>query len=244
LRLDDIELPDEVNSVHAERRMELWNTLERRFLERHTATSFESHHALYRKAADMMRPEVRSAFDLSEEPDDVRRKYGPGQFGQGCLLARRLVERGVPFVEVGLGEGLGWDTHADNFTQLKRLSTELDAGWATLMTELAERRLLDSTTILWMGEFGRTPQINPQAGRDHFPAAWSCVFAGGGIAGGQAYGRTSADGATVEENQVAIGDVLATLSTALGVPPDEENITPEDRPIKIAEGTPIREILA
>jgi uncharacterized protein (DUF1501 family) len=95
-----------------------------------------------------------------------------------------------------------------------------------------------------MGEFGRTPQINPNAGRDHFPAAWTCVFAGGGVAGGQAYGRTSADGTTVEEKPAAIGDVLATLSTALGVPPESENDTPEGRPIKIAEGTPIGEILS
>jgi hypothetical protein len=244
LKLDDLELPGDVDARQAARRMELWSKLEDRFLHHHGAESFEAHHALYRKAADMMRPEVRAAFDLADEPDEVRRKYGPGQFGQGCLLARRLVERGVPFVEVALGEGLGWDTHVDNFKMLKPLLGELDAGWATLMTELAERDLLDSTTILWMGEFGRTPQINQQTGRDHFPTAWSCVFAGGGIAGGQAYGKTSADGTAVEDNQVAIGDVLATLCTALGVPPDTENFTPEERPIKIAEGTPIQQILA
>jgi len=174
----------------------------------------------------------------------VRSKYGPGQFGQGCLLARRLVERGVPFVEVALGDSGAWDTHQDNFTQVRTLSEQLDAGWATLMTELQERGLLDSTTILWMGEFGRTPTINANAGRDHFPAAWSCVFGGGGIQGGQAYGRTSADGTVVEENKVDIGDILATLCAALGVAPDEENITPAARPVKIAEGSPIRDILA
>jgi hypothetical protein len=244
LRLEDIEFPGDVDARQAARRMELWTRLERQFLENHSGGGFEAHHALYRKAADMMRPEVRAAFNLSDEPEEVRRKYGTGLFGQGCLLARRLVERGVPFVEVGLGEGLGWDTHIDNFKTLPRLLGELDSGWATLMTELAERDLLDSTTILWMGEFGRTPQINPQSGRDHFPTAWSCVFAGGGIAGGQAYGRTSADGSTVEENPAVIGDVLATLCTALGVPPETENVTPEERPIKIAEGAPIKALLA
>jgi hypothetical protein len=244
LRLDNIEFPGDVDDRQAARRMELWTKLERGFLDNHAGGGFEAHHALYQKAADMMRPEVRSAFDLSGESNQVREKYGSGLFGQGCLLARRLVERGVPFVEVGLGEGLGWDTHVDNFKTLPRLLGELDAGWSTLMAELAERELLESTTILWMGEFGRTPQINPQAGRDHFPAAWSCVFAGGGVAGGQAYGKTSPDGTTVEQNPVAIGDVLATLCTALGVPPDAENTTPEQRPIKIAEGTPIRSILA
>jgi uncharacterized protein (DUF1501 family) len=243
LKLENVEPPPGVDARHAARRMELWNALESRFLENSGVASFEAHHALYRKAADMMRPELGDAFNLSAEPDDVRRKYGVGQFGQGCLLARRLVEHGVPFVEVGLGQGR-WDTHADNFKTLKELLAELDAGWSTLMTELGERGLLDSTTILWMGEFGRTPQINGQAGRDHFPAAWSCVFAGGGIAGGQAYGRTSADGTKVEENPTAIGDVLATLSTALGVPPDNTNETAQSRPIKIAEGTPIQQILS
>lgn len=243
LKLDDLELPAGVDARQAVRRMELWQALEQRFFARHSGSAFEAHHALYRKAADMMRPEVRAAFDLSGEPDDVRRAYGPGIFGQGCLLARRLVERGVPFVEVGLGEGLGWDTHQDNFRQVRRLSEELDAGWSSLMRELGERGLLESTTILWISEFGRTPAINSMAGRDHFPNAWSCVFAGGGIRGGDAYGSTSADGSRVEEQPVGIGDVLATLAAALGVPPDHENITASDRPVKIAEGTPIRDIL-
>jgi uncharacterized protein (DUF1501 family) len=224
--------------------MKLWTAMEKKYLTAGAQPSFEAHNALYRKAAGMMRPAVRSAFDLTEENDDVRKKYGSGLFGQGCLLARRLIERGVPFVEVALGGGLGWDTHVDNFRGVKRLSEELDAGWASLMMELDERGLLESTTILWVGEFGRTPQINQNTGRDHFPAAWTCVFGGGGIAGGQAYGRTSADGMAVEENQVAIGDVLATLSTALGVPPTRENNTSSGRPIKVAEGTQISAILS
>jgi Protein of unknown function (DUF1501) len=243
LKLEDLELPAGVDAEQVARRMELWNTLERKFFDGRSADSFAAHNAIYRKAADMMRPEVRAAFDLSAEPDEIRRRYGPGLFGQGCLLARRLVERGVPFIEVPLGGGLGWDTHEDNFRQVRRLSAELDAGWATMMTELDDRGLLENTTILWISEFGRTPVINPNAGRDHFPAAWSCVFAGGGIQGGQAYGRTSPDGMIVEENQVAIGDVLATLCAALGVPPDHENITPSNRPIKLTEGNAIRELL-
>jgi uncharacterized protein (DUF1501 family) len=230
--------------VQQSRRLELWNALEQEFLAGHSAPAFAVHHGTYQKAAEMMRPQVRAAFDLSGESDAVRRRYGPGLFGQGCLLARRLVERGVPFVEVALGDGLAWDTHQDNFRRVQSLSAELDAGWATLMAELDERGLLESTTMLWMGEFGRTPMINGNGGRDHFPTAWSCVLAGGGIQGGQAYGRTSADGMQVEENTVGIGDVLATLCAALGVPPDSENITPSDRPIKLAEGTPIRALLA
>jgi uncharacterized protein (DUF1501 family) len=131
----------------------------------------------------------------------------------------------------------------NNFQSVKRLSAELDAGWGTLMRELKDRDLLDSTTILWMGEFGRTPNINAQAGRDHFPAAWSCVLAGGGIRGGQAYGRTSESGAEVEEGKVDVGNVLATLCKALGVDPGRQNISEMGRPIAITEGQPIDDLL-
>ena len=139
--------------------------------------------------------------------------------------------------------GLGWDTHQNNFRLVRNLSNELDAGWATLMSELADRGLLESTTILWMGEFGRTPKINANAGRDHYPNAWTCVLAGGGVHGGQAYGRTSDDGMTVEDGKVDVGDVLATLSEALGIDPATQNISEMGRPIKLAEGLPIRGIL-
>jgi hypothetical protein len=244
LKLENIEPPSGISGEQHLRRLEMWNSLEKKFLAGNASPSLSIHHGTYQKAVEMMRPEVRTAFNLADEPDEIRRKYGTGQFGQGCLLARRLVERGVPFVEVALGDGLGWDTHLENFKRVKELSAELDAGWGTLMTELSERGLLDRTTIVWMGEFGRTPAINNNAGRDHFPNAWSCVLGGGGIKGGQAYGKTSKDGTQIEENPVAIGDVLATLSSALGVPPESENVTPGDRPIKIAEGKPISAILA
>jgi len=186
------------------------------------------------------------AFDLSAEPDSVRSAYGNGAFGQGCLMARRLIEQSVAFVEVPLGSfggGASWDTHAGNFPTMKRLSQELDQAWSTLLTELKERGLLETTTVLWLGEFGRTPKINGNAGRDHFPAAWSCVFAGGGIRGGHAFGKTSNDGMTVEGGKVDVGDLRATLSQALGVEPQTENITSMGRPVKIAEGHPIKDIL-
>jgi uncharacterized protein (DUF1501 family) len=162
-------------------------------------------------------------------------------------MARRLIERGVPFIEVSLqGSGggvLGWDTHAQNFARVKSLSQELDAGWATLMSELADRGLLESTTILWLGEFGRTPVINRNGGRDHYPRAWTSVLAGGGIRSGQAYGRTSDDGTTVEENKVDVPDLLATLCRALGIDPGTQNVSELGRPIRIAEGQPIEAIL-
>jgi uncharacterized protein (DUF1501 family) len=162
-------------------------------------------------------------------------------------MARRLIERGVPFIEISLGfesGNLGWDTHTGNFPAVRTLSGQLDAGWGTLMTELKDRNLLDSTTILWIGEFGRTPKINENAGRDHFPNAWSCVLAGGGIAGGQFHGKTSDDGEEVTDGKVDIGDVLATLCRAVGVDPEKENVSNQGRPIKLAEGKPIEPILA
>lgn len=244
LRIENLAAPPGIEAARAARRMELWNALQKDFLGRRRDRSVAAHDTLYRRAVEMMRGDARAAFDLLGEPVAVRDAYGPGQFGQGCLMARRLIERGVPFVEVALGGAAGWDTHVDNFSQVRRLSEELDAGWGSLMRELSERGLLETTTILWIGEFGRTPQINSNAGRDHHPKAWTCVFAGGGIRGGQAYGRTSADGGSIEENQVGIGDVLATLAAAVGVDPEFENITNSDRPIKLAEGKPIREILA
>jgi hypothetical protein len=248
LKVDAIKPASGVTVSQAKRRLELWQALEDGFLASHTSASPQAHRTVYDNALRMIHSEAAKAFDLSQEPASVRDSYGKGVFGQGCLLARRLVEQGVPFVEVSLSSSsagsFGWDTHANNFEAVKALSAELDAGWASLMSDLAERGLLESTTIVWMGEFGRTPQINGQAGRDHFPRAWSCVLGGGGIAGGHAYGRTSPDGMDIEENKVGVTDVLATLCAALGVPPETENNAITGRPIKIVNGSPIDGLLA
>ncbi|MDA7979055.1 MAG: DUF1501 domain-containing protein [Pirellulales bacterium] len=222
-------------------RLDLWRTLQEGFLAGHGSSAPNAHQTVYDSAVRMMQSEAVKAFDLSQETDAVRERYGRGQFGQGCLMARRLIERGVPFIEVGLSN---WDTHQDNFDAVAELSAQLDSGWSALMTDLSERGLLESTTILWMGEFGRTPRINPQAGRDHFPNAWSCVLAGGGINGGQAFGETSPDGMEVVDGKIDIPDVLATLCKALGVDPETQNISDLGRPIRIAEGTAIKGILA
>jgi uncharacterized protein (DUF1501 family) len=153
----------------------------------------------------------------------------------------------VSFVEVSLGMtsgGVGWDTHQDNFNSVKRLSADLDAGWSMLMADLDQRGLLESTTILWLGEFGRTPRINANAGRDHFPSAWSCVFAGGGIRGGQAYGRTSDDGYDIIDGKVGVTDVLATLCAAVGVDPSTLQASNTGRPVPVVDGIPISDLLA
>jgi hypothetical protein len=246
LRVDDLQAPRDVDASSVKARLDLWSSLQGDFLARKgKAAAPIAQHTVYERALRMMDSGAAKAFDLSAEPDEVRNAYGRGQFGQGCLMARRLVEQGISFVEVTLGS-LGadtWDTHQANFATVKSLSDQLDQAWSTLVTELEQRGLLESTTILWMGEFGRTPKINGNAGRDHFPAAWSCVFAGGGIRGGQVHGKTSPDGMTVEDGKVDVGDVLATLSAAVGIDPTHENITEMGRPIKVAEGTPIQSIL-
>jgi hypothetical protein len=246
LGVDDLQNPS-VNRQQEDARLELWRMLQSDFLATHSSASPRAQNTVYERAVRMMRSAAAQAFELSGESDKVRNAYGRGQFGQGCLMARRLIERGVPFIEIALrGSGgvQGWDTHQQNFDRVKTLSAELEAGWATLMTELRQRGLWESTTILWLGEFGRTPTINPSGGRDHFPRAWTTVLAGGGIQGGQAYGRTSADGSSVEENQVDVPDVLATLCRSLGIDPHTQNISDLGRPIKIAEGKPIEALLA
>ncbi len=251
LEVQNMSPPSGVTDDQFDARLDLLSNLEEGFRNSRQAVGPESHHSTYRQAVKMMRSEARKAFNLEEEPAELREKYGESQFGQGCLLARRLVERGVPFVEVSLSgtngnQALGWDTHINNFDAVKNLSNVLDPGWATLMSDLKERGMLDSTLIVWMGEFGRTPRINANTGRDHFPAAWTTVLAGGGIKGGQVVGRTSPDGMTVEERPVVVSDLLATICMALGLDPLKQNMSNVGRPIRLAdpEANPISEVLA
>ena len=150
-------------------------------------------------------------------------------------MARRLVEVGVPFVEVGLG---GWDTHMDNFERVKSLSGQVDAALSALLSDLKERGLLDSTLVVWMGEFGRTPHINTRGdkpGRDHFPKAWSLAMFGGGMKGGRVIGKTDKEGAEVVEQKTSVQDFLATSCELLGIDHAKENITPNGRPIKLVD---------
>jgi hypothetical protein len=249
LKVQDLDLPEGVNQAQAAGRIELLQDLERAFAAERPDLPTRSHQTAYDRAVGLMRSAAAKAFNLDEEKPSLRDTYGRNLFGQGCLLARRLVERGVPFVEVTMGGvnggAFGWDTHQDNFNQVKALSGVLDAAWAALMGDLKQRGLLDSTLIVWMGEFGRTPQITGANGRDHFPNAWSTVFAGGGINGGQAVGRTSADGTNIEERAVSVQDFLATVCKALGVDPLTKNTSNVGRPIRIVDKSaePIKELL-
>lgn len=251
LRVRNLDLAKDVDLAQADARLELLAGLETDFASEHPGAAAASHRSAYDQAVRMMRSEAVKAFDLSGEPAALRDAYGRNQFGQGCLLARRLVERGVPFVEVSLSgvqgaPGLGWDTHQSNFARVKQLCGVLDPGWATLIGDLKDRGLLETTLIVWMGEFGRTPKINQGGGRDHFPNAWSAVLAGGGIRGGQTIGRTSAGGESVQDRPVTIPDLVATLCKALGLDPRKQNISNVGRPIRLAdpEAKPIEEVLA
>jgi uncharacterized protein (DUF1501 family) len=185
-----------------------------------------------------MDPRAASVFDLEQEAEGTRDTYGRTVFGQGCLLARRLVERGVPFVEVTLD---GWDTHRDNFPRVADLSRNLDTAMAALLTDLKQRGLLESTLVVCQGEFGRTPTINTNTGRDHWPHAWSVVLAGGGIRGGQVIGATSPDGRDVIDRPASVPDLVATVCQAVGIDPRRQNLSNVNRPIRIADpsGTPI-----
>jgi hypothetical protein len=190
--------------------------------------------------------EVQRAFDLSLEPDRVRERYGRHTWGQSHLLARRLVEAGVRFVTTVNGPSIVWDTHSDNFRQLKtRLVPPMEMGFAALLDDLQDRGLLDSTLVVWMGDFGRTPRINPGAGRDHWPQCYTMVLAGGGIRGGQVYGSSDSQGAVPRTFPTAPADIHATMLTALGYDPHGiMYMSPEGRPFPLSEGTPIAALLS
>lgn len=247
LRVDNLLPPDGVDMQRVRQRKQFWNLLQESYGAAKRGGPASTHDTVYRRAMQLAESELVEAFDLKQEHDEVRRRYGVDSFGQGCLMARRLLERGVPVVEVSLSDGpggLAWDTHADNFTSVKRLSERLDRSWSQLMLDLKSSGLLEETTIVWMGEFGRTPKINEMGGRDHFPNAWSCVLGGAGVVGGSIVGKTSDDGMEVTDSPVTAPDFLATLCHAVGVDPETENMSEDLRPIKIVEGEPIHEILA
>jgi len=249
LALEDLKPPGDRGDAALKDQFDILRFMTREFDKGASAEAVKAHRASYAKAMRMVETQARKAFELDQEPAELRDAYGRNRFGQGCLLARRLVERGVAFVEVTLagspGNVAGWDTHIDNFNQVKSLSETLDPAWSTLMKDLRDRGLLASTLVVWMGEFGRTPKINHNGGRDHFPMAWSVALGGAGIKGGQAIGSSGADGQEVAERPVKVADLYATICTALGIDPKKENISPEGRPIPLVDraGKAIKELV-
>lgn len=222
------------------RRLALLGNLEQDFAASATQ-EVRDHQQQYDRASRMVLSPGMKAFDLSQEADSMRDAYGKSQFGASCLLARRLIEAGVTFIEIDVN---GWDTHNDNFDRTALLADQIDKPFAQLLADLKQRGMLDSTVIMWMGEFGRTPQINANAGRDHYPKAFNAVVAGGGIRGGQVIGETDAGGVEIVSNPVGIHDLYQTVCKTLKINAAKENMSPIGRPIKIVDGgKPIAELL-
>jgi hypothetical protein len=237
--LQDSHRASEVSPEDFDRRLSLADRMNRKFHERYPNPDVKAYEELYRDAISLMNSKDLKAFDLRLESQATRDLYGTGRFAQGCLLARRLVENGVRFVEVQLG---GWDTHYDNFTGVEGRCKEFDQAYAALITDLAKNGKLDETLVVVATEFGRTPEIKAehQNGRDHHPGAFSCVLAGGGIKGGIKHGSTDPGGAKVKDGLVTVQDFNATIAHALGLPYDTVIMSPTKRPFKIADkGVPV-----
>jgi hypothetical protein len=235
-----------VGSTRFAGRIGLLEDMERGLLRTSRSVAGRDHNTTYQRTLTLMRSKEAQAFDLSREPAEVQTAYGDSNFGRGCLMARRLVETGVPFVEVF---SPGWDTHKDNFNRVKQLSSQIDTPIATLIADLDARGLLDSTLVIWMGEFGRTPKITSNAGtagRNHYPKAWSSVLFGGGIKAGQVVGKTDKEGAEVVERPISGLDFLATVCSLLEIDYTKENATPIGRPIRIVDkgAKPVAEVIA
>jgi hypothetical protein len=211
-----------------QRRNDIRTFVEERFAERSKAEPTRMHIEAYQAARRLN--EASKAFNISDEWDKNRDLYGDSLFGKRCLLARKMVESGVPFIEVGQS---GYDTHADNFWGHKGKVPPMDHAWAGLLVDLEQRGLLEKTLVIWMGEIGRTPRVNNRSGRDHYVRCWSTALAGCGIKGGQAYGSSDEDGYDVKDNLVTEGDFFATIYKAMGVDPTIENYSGV-RPIPLA----------
>ncbi len=215
------------------RRLGLLGRLDEEYAARGARQEVVNQGKLYDKAAKMVLSPRMDAFDIQRETDATRATYGDSPFAAGCLLARRLVEAGVTFVEVTSN---GWDTHFDNDERTTELCASIDQPYAALLRDLEGRGMLANTLVVLMGEFGRTPKINARNGRDHYPRAFSAALAGGGVRGGQVIGGTSPDGANIEDRPVAVPDMLRTICHSLGIDADHENMSSIGRPIKVVDG--------
>lgn len=224
------------------RRMSILRKLENRFISEQRGQAASDHQQVLAKSYEVMTSQQMSSFRIQEESASTRERYGNTSFGRGCLMARRLVETGAPFVEVDFG---GWDNHQNIFTTLQEKLPVMDRAMSALIEDLDERGMLENTVLLWMGEFGRTPRINGQAGRDHWARSWSAVLGGAGIKGGLAVGQTNEDGSEVATKPYKSQDLMATVCHALGIPLDTVFKGVNGRPFKIAnKGSVIGELLS
>jgi uncharacterized protein (DUF1501 family) len=237
----DVGYARDVDQARFDRRLEALRQGEAAFAARTADPRVVARRAVFEKAVRMMRSPRLDAFDISAESDATRGLYGASPFGHGCLMARRLVEAGARYVEVVLD---GWDTHQNNFERVKTLCGTLDPALSGLVKDLEAHRLLGSTLVVCQGEFGRTPAVNPNDGRDHHPAASFCVLAGGGIKGGVVHGATDTEGRNAVGTPVTVPNLHATLATALGMDPLKDRVSPLGRPISVTDnGTAIAALL-
>jgi hypothetical protein len=226
-----------VDDVELRERLAIAEMMDLSFHKKYPAKLVRAYGDVYEEAIKLMNSKDLVAFDLSQEPKLMRDVYGDTRLGKSCLLARRLVEHGVRFVEITHG---GWDTHYDNHDLVPALTDPLDVSLSALLDDLHYRGLLDETLVVIGTEFGRSPEINGNAGRNHHPAAFTCILAGGGIQGGQVYGATDASGGSIADNGVTVPDFNATIAYALGLPIDKVIDSPSGRPFRIADkGRPI-----
>jgi hypothetical protein len=243
-KVRDLSVASDADRARLERRYSMLTQLDghQKHIEE-TTQVVKARDVFYEKAHSLISsPAAKRAFDLNLEPDPVREFYGRNSFGQSCLLARRLIEAGVHFVTVTDG---GWDTHQNNFKSLKdRLLPRLDRGYAALLQDLHDRGLLDNTLVVWFGDFGRTPKINPSAGRDHWASAGVACMGGGGIKTGEVVGATNQLGEFVIDNPVTPQDLAATIYHTLGIPLHTWYRSQDGRPVELVpEGKPIRQLV-
>ncbi|MDA0807047.1 MAG: DUF1501 domain-containing protein [Planctomycetota bacterium] len=240
-------------------RLSMLGVIEDNFIKSKRGDLPQDHKNIYKKAVNLMTSEQMKAFDVTSEPQEILDLYtgGPpagnggmmmrnaGGFGRSLLMARRLVEVGVPFIEVGVNVG-GWDLHNDVFNTLKNNNLpQMDTAISGLVTDLTQRGMIDDVSIVWMGEFARTPRINQNVGRDHWAASWSVMMGGGGLNNGQAIGETNADGTACVSKSYLPGDIWATVAHAMGIPTSTVHTSKNGRPMKIANGgTPIQELIS
>jgi hypothetical protein len=222
-------------------RLNMASILNSEFREKFPIKKVRAYSDLYKDAVRLMNSNDINAFDITQEPEYIHELYGTSNFGQGCLLARRLIENRVRYVEVTRG---GWDTHDDNFTRVEANCADIDKAIGALLLDLERRGLLSETLVVLTSEFGRTPDINPRDGRDHWPNAFSAMFAGAGIKGGTVYGSSDEHGKRVAENPQKPEDLNATIARLLGISTLDIHYSPSGRPFKVAnEGEPIMDII-
>lgn len=242
LGLQNTELPSYWTEKNFNRRYFLANRFDEAFRGKYAGTQLDAYNEMYIEAKRLMSSDALAVFDIKQEPEKIREAYGDNRLGQGCLLARRLVESGVRYVEVNFG---GWDMHQELYSRLDEKATQLDIALSSLLRDLHRRGLLEETMVVLKTEFGRSPKINENAGRDHHPGVFSGLLAGAGVRTGQVYGASDPQAMSVAEDPVSISDLHATIATALGIDTEQEHFAPNGRPFKIGGGgKPIAGLLA